>query len=300
MSATLYFDEIFRIFSDFLKGNFKFITCKLILAERRGGRKVVEKVYKLGFESHDAREMTQQVVKGDAVDEEILSGISKSRRVIFWEDFVAIPLITQNEVIGALNVEGLEEAALERFLIVARQFGLEIEKVRLYETVQELAITDGLTGMFVRRYFFEMLKVEFDRSLRHNFKLSFIMADLDYFKQCNDRFGHLVGDAVLREVARVLKQNLREVDLLCRYGGEEFSALLPETDKAAAFLVAERLRSAVEKRDLKVYDEVLRTTISIGVCTYPDDAKTITELIELADKALYGAKAGGRNRSQSA
>lgn len=289
MSATLLFNDIFQIFSEFLKRNFRFIACKLILIKQDREGCAIEKVYKI-------EEGPSNVVAPELVDIEILNEISKAKRIIYWQDFIAIPLIAQNRIIGILNVEGLEEEALEKFLIVSRQFSLEIEKVRLYETVQELAITDGLTGISVRRYFLERLQEEFERSLKHNFKLSFLMIDLDYFKECNDKFGHLVGDVILKEVARVLKQNIREIDLLGRYGGEEFSLFLPETDKDGALLVGERLRGVISNRTFKAYDETLRMTISIGVSTFPYDTQTSTELIEYADQALYEAKAQGRNR----
>lgn len=267
MSSSLLFDEIFQIFREFLKKNFKFTTCRLILLNK--DEKASGKVYEI----------------------KDMSGPNHGAARL------EIPLKSQNKVIGMLNVEGLDDAVvLEKFLIVSKQFSLEIEKARLYEAVQELAITDGVTGIFVRRYFLEMLKEEFERSLRHKFKLSFLMVDLDYFKECNDRFGHLIGDIVLKEVSKVLRQNIREIDLIGRYGGEEFSLLLPETDKTNAKLVAERLREAVANQDFRAYDEVIKMTISVGISTFPDDAKTITELIEFADKALYEAKAQGRNK----
>lgn len=267
MSATLLFNEIFEIFSEFLKRNFKFTACKLILIGQKGCEKEVEKIYEIGS----------------------VSGGNKGPQT-------EIPLIIQNEKVGVLSVEGLKEAALEKFLIVARQFSLEVEKVRLYERVQELAITDGLTGLFVRRYFLEMAKEELERSRRHKFKASFLMVDLDHFKQCNDNLGHLVGDFVLREVANVLKRNVREIDLVGRYGGEEFSLLLPETEKQDAILTAERLRCAVAEHRFEAYTEVVTMTISVGISTFPDDGDREIDLIEAADKAMYAAKMQGRNR----
>jgi diguanylate cyclase (GGDEF)-like protein len=294
MSSTLSFVEIFGIFSAFLKRNFKFITCKLILLDK--DRRRIAKIYKIDTHAGEQDSAKAEVATHELIDAEILNEILRDKRTISWEDFIAIPLISQGEIMGILNVEGLEETSLEKFLIVARQFSLEIERVRLYETVQALAVTDGLTEIFVRRYFLELFKDEFERSLRHSFKLSFLMADLDHFKECNDRFGHLVGDAVLKGVACALRQNVREIDILARYGGEEFSLLLPEADKRSALAVAERLRNAIAQQEFKAYDERVGMTISIGVSTFPDDAKNISGLIESADAALYKAKAGGRNR----
>ncbi len=268
MSTKLFFEEVFEVFSDFLKRNFRFVSCGLALKNQDSKRQGAQKVYKI-----EALNLSKQ------------EPVSKE-----------IPLISQDRVIGVLNVEGLEKADVEKFMIVARQFSLEMEKAQLYETVQELAITDGLTGMFVRRHFIEKFKEELERSSRHHSKTSFLMIDLDYFKEMNDRFGHLMGDAMLRDVARVLKQNVREIDLVGRYGGEEFCVLFPETDKAAAAAAAERLRAAIASQEFMVYDEIVKATISVGVSTFPDDSKKMNELIEFADKALYKAKAEGRNR----
>ncbi len=305
MSSTLLFGEIFHIFSDFLKRNFKFLTCKLILVKEagEGGFSDIEKVYRIDncppvcpADDGKPREETPSVVEPELVDIGMINEIAKNRKIIFWEDFTSIPLITQDKIIGVLNVEGLDPKALEKFLIVARQFSLEVEKVRLYETVQELAITDGLTGVFMRRYFLAMFKEEMERAARNNLKLSFLMVDIDYFKACNDRYGHLVGDEILREIAAILKTNCREIDLMGRYGGEEFVLLLPETDKQGALFLAERLRRSVEQNNFKAYDELLRFTISIGVATFPEDAARGMELIEAADQSLYEAKQKGRNR----
>jgi GGDEF domain-containing protein len=240
MSGTLLFGDIFQLFSEFLKKNFKFMSCKLILIDH--AKAGAGRVYKIEAPRNGAYPEKTTVAKQELIDEEILNEVSKAKKVVFYEDFIAIPLTSQNEIIGVLSVEGLNDEALEKFLIVSRQFSLEIEKVRLYETVQQLAITDGLTGVFVRRYFLDMLKEELERSLRHHFRLSFLMIDMDHFKECNDRSGHLVGDVILKDVARMMKKNIREIDIIGRYGGEEFALLLPETDKNSAAIAAERLR----------------------------------------------------------
>jgi diguanylate cyclase (GGDEF)-like protein len=259
MSTKLLFEEIFTEFSDFLGKNFRFASCSLM----RG-----QKVYTIA----GLKPSTQEPVNKQ------------------------IPLMSQEQVIGIINVEGLEKTDTEKFMIVARQFSLEMKKAQLYETVQELAITDGLTGVYVRRYFIERFMEELQRASAHRTRAAFMMIDLDYFKETNDRFGHLIGDTMLRDVARVLKQNVREVDFIGRYGGEEFCVLLPETDKAGAARAAERLRSAVAFQEFMIYDEIAKATISVGVSVFPDDSEKMNELIEFADKALYQAKAGGRNK----
>ena len=122
------------------------------------------------------------------------------------------------------------------------------------------------------------------------------MIDIDYFKDYNDRYGHIVGGAILRELAKTIQQNIRQVDLMGRYGGEEFSLILSETDKETVRFAAERIRRAIEDKRIRAYDEELKITVSIGISTFPFDGKDIKTLIDKADAALYRAKETGRNR----
>jgi diguanylate cyclase (GGDEF)-like protein len=122
------------------------------------------------------------------------------------------------------------------------------------------------------------------------------MIDIDKFKNFNDRYGHLVGDAILRDISRTVKETVRQIDFVGRFGGEEIAVVLAETDRDQARFAAERLRQAIENNVIKVYDEELRVTVSIGVATYPQDADDVDTLIENADKALYVAKQTGRNK----
>ena len=151
---------------------------------------------------------------------------------------------------------------------MVEQLALEAKKVSLYERVQTLAITDGLTNIYVRRHFLERLNEEVARSRRHHLKLSVLMIDIDHFKQCNDTYGHLVGDIILRDIVRIMKEQVRQIDLVGRYGGEEFVIALPDTNKASAGGIAERLRQSIEKHEFKAYDETITTTVSIGLATY--------------------------------
>ena len=119
---------------------------------------------------------------------------------------------------------------------------------------------------------------------------------MDNFKTYNDTYGHITGDAILKEIAKILKYSLRQIDMCARYGGEELCILLPETDREGSLLVAQRLRLSVEEARIRVFNENIRCTVSIGVAGYPDDAQSPNGLIDQADKALYQAKAQGRNR----
>jgi len=159
----------------------------------------------------------------------------------------------------------------------------------------ELAIMDGATKLFVVRYFRQRMKEEIKRAFHYNQPLTFIMLDLDHFKTINDTYGHPVGDQVLAEMGKIIRNCTRDyVDIPCRYGGEEFAILLPETDQEGGYYVAERIRQSVER--LKPLKNDLKVTVSGGVATYPSDAQTEDVLVEKADSALYEAKRAGRNQ----
>jgi diguanylate cyclase (GGDEF)-like protein len=122
------------------------------------------------------------------------------------------------------------------------------------------------------------------------------MLDIDHFKDINDRYGHLVGDAILKEAVTIIKDSVRQVDFIGRYGGEELAIVLPETGKSYARVAAERIRHSLSQKPVNIYDESLQITVSIGISAYPQDGIRSKELIEKADRALYSAKERGRNR----
>jgi diguanylate cyclase (GGDEF)-like protein len=169
-----------------------------------------------------------------------------------------------------------------------------MENARLYE----LATVDGLTRLFIRRHFEQRLAEELRRAERYGLTLSLLIMDIDHFKRFNDTYGHQLGDEVLRLVARTVRASIRDLDVPGRFGGEELLVLLPETDAAGALAMAERVRSAIEAAGLLgPAGEPLSVTVSVGVATWPQDAGSADGLIEAADKALYRAKAAGRNRT---
>jgi diguanylate cyclase (GGDEF)-like protein len=213
-----------------------------------------------------------------------------------YEGYSNFPLIVNNDVAGYLVASGINENDKLRFQILAQQFLIVMKKAFLYKRVAELAIMDGLTQVFSRRHFLERFREEMKRSKKFKHSFSFLMVDIDKFKDFNDKYGHLVGDAVLRETAKAIKDTIRQIDFVGRYGGEELSIVLAETDKEQAVLAAERIRQAIESRKVKVYDEELKVTISVGISTFPDDAVEASLIIEAADKALYLAKGTGRNK----
>ena len=178
-------------------------------------------------------------------------------------------------------------------IYVARYFF----KSKDYEYTYRLATTDGLTDLYNHRYFQEQMIASIEKCSKNGRKFSLILTDIDFFKKFNDQYGHQAGDAVLRQVAKTLKKNVKKTDLVCRYGGEEMSVILKNADKKAVLHVAQRLCEAVASSVFKLGPDLeSNVTISLGVSTYPENGSTPTELIEYADKGLYIAKENGRNQ----
>jgi diguanylate cyclase (GGDEF)-like protein len=232
---------------------------------------------------------------------------------------VVAPIVRESEPSGFIDIRCRDGAAfgadeIELVWILATQAAVALENARLHEAIERQAITDDLTGLYNRRYFYERLRQEFRRSVRYRVPLSLLMLDLDDFRLVNDRCGRRVGDEVLGEVGRVLlKEIRRDVDLAARYGGEEFAVLLPNTPTASAptatdhraadvaGLVGERIRRYVEGAPFagRPEEPSLRVTVSVGVATWPGDADDGEGLLAAADKALYLAKRLGKNRVES-
>lgn len=213
-----------------------------------------------------------------------------------YKDYMVLPLKIQDKPIGYLAATGIKREGKEKFFILASQFVSGIKRAVLYQKVSELTITDSLTQIFNRRHFLDRCSEELERSKKLECSFSFLIVDLDYFKKYNDHYGHLVGDVILREVTKAIKENIRQVDFMGRYGGEELAIVLTETDKGKAGFAAERIRQAIESKSIRAYDEDLKITVSIGLSTFPDDSQDIQGLIDRADEALYLAKEAGRNQ----
>ncbi|MFA4842559.1 MAG: GGDEF domain-containing protein [Candidatus Omnitrophota bacterium] len=225
-----------------------------------------------------------------------LKYLSESQMAISEREALSIPLTLKQQVFGFVVARGIKAKDAAKFRIAVQQLLLGERRALLYRRVEEMAITDGLTASLNRRYLLERFNEEIVRSNKFRYKFSILMADIDHFKQYNDQLGHLVGDVVLREVSAVIRENTRQVDLVGRYGGEEFLIILTETGREGVGVAAERIRQAVEKRIIRAYDEDLRVALSIGVAVFPDDAAEAQGLIDKADQALYRAKETGRNR----
>jgi diguanylate cyclase (GGDEF)-like protein len=212
---------------------------------------------------------------------------------------MCIPLVSFGQTLGVLMLESelvgsFHEGDVESLEAVADICATAIQNAHYVERVKQLAYLDGLTGIFNRRFFELRVVEEIDRARRFNGGMAVLMVDIDQFKRLNDEFGHLLGDEVLRQVSSMFHQQLRKIDVVCRYGGEEFAILLSQTNPQHALAVAEKLRRLVESWQFPGVPRCV--TISAGVATFPDHGTTRDELVKSADAGLYAAKQGGRNR----
>ncbi|HDP16317.1 MAG TPA: sensor domain-containing diguanylate cyclase [Candidatus Omnitrophica bacterium] len=255
--------------------------------------------------------------KGDLLDETVF----KERRCLLVEDIkkdfrfsehkmglynrpfrsvISSPLVEENKVIGIVRLEhskpyNYTSEDLRLLDILCDLGAVSLENARFYRQTLDLAITDGLTGLYLRRYFLERLNEEIQRSLRNDLECSLLMIDIDNFKKYNDTYGHTAGDIVLKTISSVLKK-YADSGVACRFGGEEFSLFLPHTSKKNAAKIAEELRGAVKKENIELRRVKTNVTISVGVSSFPKDARVQDELIMKADERLYMAKRQGRDR----
>jgi diguanylate cyclase (GGDEF)-like protein len=175
---------------------------------------------------------------------------------------------------------------------------LEVSELRRrLSELSDLVRTDTLTGIANYRYFLQALEQEIERTQRSGQPTSLIMLDIDFFKKVNDQWGHEVGNQALIHISSLLQQTVRKLDIPCRYGGEEFAVILPDTPMTASIPVAERIRNSVQETPLNVAGKLLEMTVSLGITTYTEQQKiTVAELVKQADEYLYRAKESGRNR----
>jgi len=210
---------------------------------------------------------------------------------------MVVPLIVQERSIGVIGVQAraaraYDEHQLSVLTTIAQQAAVALEAARHYHR----ATVDSLTGFHLRDYFFKRLGEEHTRATRYGGRFALLMIDLDGFKELNDLHGHLAGDRYLGRIGEVVRSHLREADLVCRYGGDEFCLMLPETDLEGAGVIAERIRAAVSSTAVGFESATLRTTVSIGISAYPQhDTGTARDLLRDADVALYRAKRNGRD-----
>jgi diguanylate cyclase (GGDEF)-like protein len=216
------------------------------------------------------------------------------------DSLLVLPLRLRHHVLGALVLTAargeLRPAATRVVEILVNQAAALLANIQLANREKDRAMKDPLTALYNRRAFFENLAQAIARRERHSDPLCLLMLDLDYFKKLNDTHGHPAGDAALRATAEVLRRELRKGDVPARYGGEEFVIMLPGATETVARRVAERLRAALEEVAIAFGGTTLHVTASLGLAVWPDNGRQAEELLAAADRALYAAKAAGRNR----
>lgn len=205
-------------------------------------------------------------------------------------------LLAVLEMFNKTDEKSFTKEDLSELIKLTEKSAIYLEKALLYQKVEELSVTDDLTKLFNQRYLHRAIEMEVQRAIRYQTSVALIFMDIDYFKNVNDKFGHLVGSKVLVEMGQLLIKNLRIVDIVVRYGGDEFVMILPHTPPVAAAQVAERIRKAVE-RNVFLKDEgyQIKITASFGVASCPENAKSKDELLRLADEAMYKVKYRARN-----
>ena len=241
--------------------------------------------------------IVQNTKQNHLVDREIIDKLQLKQCVL-------LPLIVQDKIHGIIIVGNskteinITSQYMEILSAISNQVAVALQNAQLYSKIQELSVIDELTQLRNHRFFQQKIRDEIKLAKRYNSCLAFAMIDIDFFKNYNDRHGHLAGDACLKQIARVILQNVRETDTAVRYGGEEFALILPATDKHGAAKILEKLRFDVERFPFEFghTQPQGKLTISAGVAVLPIDAKEPRELMMFADQSLYRAKEFGRNR----
>jgi two-component system, cell cycle response regulator len=225
--------------------------------------------------------------------------IFKESRIFYIEDLGSTNKTYVNDemVIGTKRLENGDRVKLGNTIF--KFISSKDMEAEYYDQLYQFSIRDGLTGLYNRKSFDDKLESEFSRCKRYGHHMSLVMIDIDHFKPVNDTYGHLAGDAVLTNLAKLFGRYFRSVDFIARYGGEEFVIILPETPVSGAVLTCERIRMAVANNEVHVNQHTLRVTISIGIAEYNSDMSSAVALLDAADKKLYEAKNNGRNRVES-
>ena len=218
----------------------------------------------------------------------------------------AVPLLSRGRVMGTVLLRphrgrALRRADRRRAALLLEPLAVALDAALLVRRARELSVTDDLTHLYNVRYQNAALRREVARARRYRLPVSFIFLDLDGFKTVNDRHGHLMGSRALVEVGAVLRAVVREIDVVARFGGDEFTVILPQTGAPGARVIAERLRQRIAStRFLQAHGLSVRLTASFGIATYPEHGRTAEELVARADQAMYAAKDAGRNRIAAA
>lgn len=310
LTATLDKQELSQRILEHLRNLFDHDSSILFVLETDGMRPIAcrnipegEEILSQTFPIHDELfqeilHTSQPVLLKDAQLDSRFENWGGTHQIRSW---MGVPLFAGDRILGTIAIGRFTVNPFthrEQLLaqVFANQAGMALQNAFLHAHQQVLAITDPLTNLYNRRGFYELARHEMERSRRFGSPLVVMMADIDHFKRVNDTHGHSVGDQVLQELAQRLRNTLREADLICRYGGEEFCILLPESDLQNGYSAAERVRLTISETPFRIEQLQLPITISVGVTRLESPQQTLEELIEQADEALLHAKAFGRNR----
>lgn len=315
LASSLELGEILSRIMEKVKAMIKAEAWSVLLIDKETGELVFEKTstrktremqktrMKLGegIAGWVAREGIPVVVPDVSKDERFMGKIDKA--VLFQtKSLICVPMTIKNEVLGVLEFvnkttgDPFNREDLDLLMRLVDLTAVAVERTSLYQKMTELALTDDLTKLFNSRYLNRTIDIEIQRSTRYKTSVSLIFMDIDYFKRINDQYGHLIGSKVLVEMGQLLLKSLRSVDIVARYGGDEFVIVLPQTTPSAAAVIAERMRKSIEQNTfLKKEGFALKLTASFGVASYPESARSKEELIKIADEAMYSVKHQTRN-----
>jgi diguanylate cyclase (GGDEF)-like protein len=302
LNSILDLEAALREVSDLMRVAMGVDKCEVILAERFG------QLGESGFPTSIARQAIEQrsviMIPDLAAQKDPTPG--KSALLLGIRSVLCVPVLLEQDVVGLIYVYKTDPAArpfdqhdVQLAVAISHQAALTIQRARLLEKArafEQRAITDSLTGLHNRQQILELAEREFQRTRRFRHPLATLMVDIDNFKQVNDTYGHATGDLVLQAVAGRVRSHLRDIDLLGRYGGDEFLVLLVETELEGARRVAERIRQGVAEPPVGIDQGPLNVTISVGVAAFTEDCPNLADLVNDADVALYAGKKAGKNR----
>ncbi len=300
LTSILDLKEVIEEISNYLKVALGVDKCLVILADQ------FENLSKLGFSESFARQALEKQSVVVVPDVSALDSVSDSAQVLNIRSVLCIPVINEEKIVALAyayktqgNTRPFDYCDIQLAVAISHQAGLAIQRSQLLEKarlLEEWALTDSLTNLKNRRHIMKLLEIEFARARRFHHPLTVLMMDIDDFKQVNDRYGHIAGDQVLIEVARRLRTQIRSIDIIGRYGGDEFVVLIIEAGLKEALTVADRLKHCVAEHPVDTEDGPIPVTLSIGVTPLKDTVSDAVELLKEADEALRAAKTRGKNQ----
>jgi len=285
MNRAMEFDEIFFLFAEKISSIIKFNSFQLILVKRQHNNFATKKHYV--YPDNTTPQNISYILKEICEHKQDTLQLD-SKTVVYTNE--------PDKHITILIFDNLSANRIDAIKPLICPFFPELKKSFFLDKIRTMSLIDGLTQLYQRRYFLVCLEEEIEREKSAKSKFSILMMDIDDFKKYNDKYGHLTGDFVLREIGKIIKETIRNNDIPGRYGGEEFIFFLPETSPKGAVVMAERLCKKIRNHVFSVQGIELNVTTSIGISNYPTHGKTMTALIEAADKNLYTAKKQGKNR----